>query len=556
MAHLLEVNWRELWSESPQPESLGAVYTKPAVVDFILSLAGYEPLARRLRDCALLEPSCGDGAFIDLVVERLVKSELHFAGSIDWNDPAFDQAIVATDISERSVAQAREVAGLRLRGAGCPDQRADEICARWFCQTDFLLETWTRRFDFVIGNPPYIRIESIPKSVLSRYRQLYPTTSDRADLYVAFFERGLELLTNSGVLGFICANRFVKNKYGAPLRKLIAKHYKVKYYVNLEHTQPFQTEVSAYPAILIIDQVTGERDTFAATLDGKIEPLLVESLAEARGTSPLKIFQVFDSWYPDGSPWISTCNAKMTEINDFEQGFPSLEESAADTRIGIGVATGADRVFVLDEKRADIEDDRLLPLLMASDVTNQSLEYSGHFLVNPFNEDGALVSFSEYPALAAYLEARSEVLRKRHVSKGRPNSWYRTIDRIWPSWVKRPKLMIPDIKGTAHVGYDKGDYYPHHNLYWITSGEWPLLALKTILRSKQVHRQVEAYSVQMRGGALRFQAQTLRKVRVPSLKSLSEETIATLESVSTACDQKLIDDAAGIAYHEHLNRHR
>jgi len=549
MSFLVEVDWRELWgADGDSVESLGAVYTKPAVVDFILDLAGYSPEARRLRDFPLLEPSCGDGAFVDSVIERLVRSELHFAGTVEWGDPRLAKSIQAADISHKSILAVRKRVGSQLVGFGCPPDQAEELTSQWFVQADFLLESWNRKFSFVIGNPPYIRIECIPKRVLSRYRHLYSTTTDRADLYVAFMERGLELLDEGGTLGFICANRFVKNQYGAALRALIARHFRVNYYINLEHSQPFVEDVSAYPAIFIIGNTGRERPTLAATLSGEVEPLLKEARPELLGNAPLKLFQSFDSWYPDGSPWISTCKGKIAEIKTLEERFPNLEDSGPGTRVGIGVATGADSVFVLDKPIPEIESDRLLPLIMAADVSNDTLRFSGHHLINPFNDDGSLVDLSDYPGLGTYLTSQGNQLRNRHVAKVRPNSWYRTIDRIWPEWVGAEKLLIPDIQGTATIGFDRGEYYPHHNLYWIRSSSWPLLALKTILRSTFVYNQIKAYSVQMRGGALRYQAQTLRRVRLPLVASLTSSILDALALVSTSEDQRLIDEVSEGAF--------
>src|SRR3546814_1594882 len=67
---------------------------------------------------------------------------------------------------------------------------------------DFLLCSLSAMFDFVVGNPPYVRQERIPASLLAEYRRRYRTLYDRADLYVLFYERGLDLLAPGGRLGF------------------------------------------------------------------------------------------------------------------------------------------------------------------------------------------------------------------------------------------------------------------------------------------------------------------------------------------------------------------
>lgn len=548
MAHLLEADWRDLWNGA-SAEALGAVYTKPAVVEFILDLAGY-CADRELSKIRLLEPSCGDGVFIAAVLRRLIASVLK-NGSIAWFDPDLESAITGVDIDAGTLEKARIKSEEILVESGCPQRRAAELAECWFKQTDFLLEVWTRQFDVITGNPPYVRIEALPKIVLSRYRRLYTTITDRADLYVAFIERSLELLSPEGVLAFICANRFAKNQYGKALRRLISSQYHVKYYVNLEHTQPFLSEVSAYPAVIVIDKHQ-EEPTLAATINGELDSKLIQLKNEASGRIPLEQLSRFQNWYANGNPWVTTSSAKGYELESLQNMYPLLEDSAPNTKVGIGVATGADKVFILPAFDPDIEADRQIPVVLATDITNKEISFSDHYVLNPFDEKGHLVNLAEFPGLARHFERHHLILKERHVARSRPANWYRTIDRIWPQLQFLPKLLLPDIRGIATIGYDKGEYYPHHNLYWIAS-DWPLSALKCILRSTNVHRQVQAHSVQMRGGHLRFQAQTLRKLRLPALNSLDEITLCNLADLSDSDSQVAIDEAVDRAFSLHRN---
>jgi hypothetical protein len=291
--------------------------------------------------------------------------------------------------------------------------------------------------------------------------------------------------------------------------------------------------------------------TRAGTLDEVTPETLYQVKKQALG-KPGKVMERFAGWFQNGEPWSTTSASEYAQLSRLSDRLPLLEQSGGITKVGIGVATGADSVFILREKSTQIEESRQLPLLMPRDVSNERLDWSGRYLVNPFEDEGAgqLVDLSNYPGLREYLKAHSAALLKRHVAKSRPQSWYRTIDRIWPELVTRQKLVIPDIQGSTTIGFDDGLYYPHHNLYWITSDTWPLLALKTVLRSSVVYQQVKAYSVQMRGGSVRFQAQTLRKLRVPSITLLSDATVNRLITVATQ-SQDEVDDAVIEAYSVH-----
>ena len=107
-------------------------------------------------------------------------------------------------------------------------------------------------------------------------------------------------------------------------------------------------------------------------------------------------------------------------------------------------------------------------------------------------------------------------------AKKNPLGWFRTIDRVTHSLVSRPKLLIPDIKNVFHPVLEDGQTYPHHNLYFISSDVWDLEVLGGILLSAVGQFFIEAYGVRMRGGYLRFQAQYLRRIRVPRPSEIAE----------------------------------
>lgn len=546
---LFTPNWVDVW-RGHQQEGVGAVFTRPEVVRLILDLADYRPEHSRLATLRVLEPSCGDGAFLSEIITRLITSEQIHSELVDWRDPLLDGAICAADLDASSVESARQLALEMLLTAGCPPERAAELSRQWTRHTDFLLESWPGRYDLVVGNPPYVRLEALPKEVLNHYRRRYLTATDRADLYVAFFERGLELLSATGALAFITANRFTKNQYGAALRRLLAERYHVRHYLNLEHTQPFLTNVSAYPAIVVIDREQG-RPTRAGSLNDCLPETLEAVRREAIGQAGADSHTVeFATWYPAGAPWRSTSVAEHDFLELLEASLPTLEASGRETRVGIGVATGADEVFVLEAKSDEIEESQQIPLVMAGDIGKSGIEWSGHYLVNPFaaSDDGSLVDLAQNPGLAQYFALSEERLRRRHVAKVRERNWFRTIDRVWPSLTSTAKLVIPDIQSGGVVGLDPGNWYPHHNVYWITSSEWVLSALQALLRSSYVLRQIRAWSVQMRGGSVRYQAQTLRRLRIPAFGTLPPALVSALSEVATSESQSAIDAVAAEAF--------
>lgn len=534
---------QQLASEGDDAER-GAVYTKRSVVDAILDLAGYVE-SEDLVALRLLEPSFGGGDFLFPVVDRLLAAYESTGATPTSAAQTLGPCIRAVEIHAATFASTRAELINRLRTWGMRTVDAVSLADRWLLQDDFLLAELEGPFDAVVGNPPYVRQERIPPALMTAYRKRYKTIYDRADLYVPFYERCLDLLGDGGRLGFICANRWIKNKYGGPLRAKVSKAFDLLFYIDMENVDAFQTEVIAYPAITVMQRRTDSsaqvRTRIALQPDPGVDSMARLSAAMLNGgpASDSRVAEVHE--VANGrDPWLLDEPSQLLLLRRLEAKFPSLEDSGC--KVGIGVATGADKVFIGDLQALPVEADRKLPLVMAPDLVDGRIDWRGRGVVNPFNEDGSLAALEEWPQFAAFLDEHRERIAGRHVAKKNPIRWYRTIDRIYPSLTSRPKLLIPDIKGTATVVYDRGEYYPHHNLYFVVSDTWDLRALQTLLRSSVAVMFVAAYCVRMAGGFLRFQAQYLRRIRAPRWEAVPEAMRADLIAAAEAREQAVVDE--------------
>ncbi|MDZ4402533.1 Eco57I restriction-modification methylase domain-containing protein [Prosthecobacter sp.] len=522
----------------------GVVYTRSEVVGFILDLTGYtsdKPLWQK----RLLEPSFGSGDFLLPALARLLE-----AAKSD-GIPAKDlmEAVRAVELHRDTFEATKERVIELLRDAGVSQSDAIMLAGKWLINGDFLLEPFTARFDAVVGNPPYVRQEMIAAPMLAEYRKRYTTLYDRADLYVPFIEQSLRLLSKDGLLGFICSDRWMKNRYGGPLRQMISTGFTLKYYIDMVGTAAFQSEVIAYPAITVIGRGISGRCRIAHRPEVSVEALrglhsrLAGSPKNFNGTV-IEMPRIANG----DDPWLLEADAQpsLSLVRRLEAEFPTLEEAGCS--VGIGVATGADKVFIGPMDELDVEDERKLPLVMTRDMRQGVVEWRGLGVVNPFEEDGSLADFSRYPRFAAYMEKHGKTLKARHCAQKANGSWYRTIDRITPSLAQKPKLLIPDIKGDAHIVLEDGKLYPHHNLYFVLSKEWPLPALQAVLMAGLAHLFVRAYSTKMHGGALRFQAQYLRRIRLPKWTDIPTKTQKQLLAAVEAKDASAILNATAVIY--------
>lgn len=517
-------------------EARGAVFTRSEVVEFILDLVGYDQ-KKDLSQLRLLEPSFGAGDFLIPVMHRLIQSTIESKQSFESLSPC----IRAVELHTATFEATKLKMFHSLIDLGVDRNDALHLVECWLISGDFLLAELDGPFDFVVGNPPYVRQEMIPDVLLNAYRAKFTTLYDRADLYVPFIEHSLQLLCEGGVLGFICSDRWVKNRYGGPLREMISKDYNLRVFVDMVDTPAFHTEVTAYPAIVsIAREPAGETKIVERPTIESLSTLAADLRSGSSGASSIA------NVVSGSQPWVLNANKQLPLLRRLEVEFPTIEEAGC--KVGIGVATGADSAFIGDYETLDVEPDRKLPLAMTKDIVSGSVIWMGAGIVNPFCTEGGLVPLAEFPRLKQYLESRRDAIEGRHVAKKNRESWYRTIDRIYPDIATRPKLLIPDIKGEANVVFEEGRLYPHHNLYYVISDTWDLRALQAVLLSDIAHMFIASYSTLMRGGYLRFQAQYLRRIRIPYWHSVPEEIREDLVSAAVAMDQPKCNDVVARLY--------
>jgi hypothetical protein len=308
-------------------------------------------------------------------------------------------------------------------------------------------------------------------------------------------------------------------------------------------TPAFLSDVSAYPAVTIIrrEPPGPTRIAHRPRIDN-VSLAEISAAVRARDLPKRASVLQVDDVANGREPWILDSLDQLALVRRLESEYPLLEDAGC--KVGIGVATGADRVFIAPFEALDVEPSRKLPLVGTRDIQDGSVRWQGLGVINPFKKNGMLVNLEDFPRLRAYFERHASVIRKRNCAKKNPNGWYRTIDRIHEDLTHQPKLLIPDIKGDAHVVYEDGRLYPHHNLYYITSDEWDLRALQAVLLSGIARLFVATYSTQMRGGYLRFQAQYLRRIRLPRWNDVDKRVRSRLVKAADSGDQRACNTVA------------
>lgn len=491
----------------------GTVLTKAVVVEKMLDLVAYKA-DTDLSSLAVIDPAVGEGAFALPLMRRLYASSKNHGFD-------FINALANLRFFDVDAAALKRLKERILQEFDFLSEKA--VAALLRCE-DFLTAE-VEICDLIIGNPPYVRHEQIPVLKKAAYKKLFGTFVQRSDIYVAFYEKGLKLLKKEGRLSFLSSNRWLKNQYGRQLRQFITNAFCLEYLIDLEEAEVFEENVIAYPAIASIQNKKSSSsppyykvDTLADLLKFSTDQVPTRRLS----SNP-------NNWFTRHYSWKGQ---RILLSSIAEQGFD----------IGIGVATGRDKIFIRKDLHEHVEKELLLPILVSKDVRAETIQWTGHYFLNPYEENGALIELEKYPKAKTYLHQHREELLKRHIAQKNPKNWYRTIDKVHPQLMRRPKIILPDITGNPLVHIDKGHYYPHHNLYYITGQDFAKLELlAALLMSDFIREQLGELGNKMNGGYPRWQSQNLKKLKIPYMDSIPVNSQEALRKAYQAQDIEQIN---------------
>ncbi|KZE43305.1 hypothetical protein AVW09_00760 [Microbacterium sp. T32] len=527
------------------------MYTKDWVVDLMLDLVGYDEKADLGAD-TIVEPGCGDGAFLRRIVPRLVRSAETYGRPIR----DLSAAIRAFELDTRVASIARESVVETLVAHGVSDKDSARLADSWVVEGDFLLGDVGDQVQWVVGNPPYVRVEETSADEYTKYRAKWKTMTGRADVYIGFYEAGLSLLKSGGQLCFICADRWMHNQYGAGLRKHIIDGFALRALIEVHDVDVFDVPVAAYPAVTLIQRAE-HSSTSLATANSQFDDaggqrLLRWLKSHDRSDCADESFSasLLSGQFKSDTSWPSGPPERLRLIADLEHRLPSLSEVGISVRVGL--ATGADRVYVVDDT-GEIEPQFLKMAVGPADLKDGGILWSGRYLVSPWDGD-SLVTLGQFPGLRDYFEKHREALKARYVAKKSPDAWWRTIDRPPADGYMQPKLLVADINDRIEPVLDESGHWPLHSAYYITSTDWDLESLGGYLISDIAGAFVEAYSVKMANGHLRVSGQYLKKIRIPSFSDLLPEQAEGLKSAFRNRDRALASTVVqGIVGRESMN---
>jgi len=499
----------------------GIYYTPKFVVRYIVentlgpALKG-KPLneARKIR---ILDPACGSGSFL---VEALDYLEKYWrqqkwvpqpkAGEDAHQTDFFDYTTKIQFLSENIHgvdldAQAVEIAQLNLllkalsqrerlpdlvnkirEGnsliSGTEDKLKRYFGKNWREKNPF---NWEQQFadimaeggfDVIIGNPPYVRIQTLPRDEADYYRDHYQSAFGSFDVYVLFLEQAIKLLKPGGRLGFITSGKFLKADYGKKIQQMLRQKCTIESIIDLSVHQIF-AEATTYPVITVLRKGAEEKPfnyTFiSANIDllEKAQPIDVSTLPTTATNQESLVMGV---WPP--------ATAKDTILAKLSQNTVPLGKLAE--RIFQGLVTSADKIYILEkrggpskglikaysrslEQDLELESALLKPLLSGKGIERYGYPIPNQVLLFPYklSEGKAeLISPQEfsstYPGCWDYLLQNRKTLENREDGKMRHEKWYAYVYPKSLALHDRQKIMTGVLARKSRLTFDNdGVFY-------------------------------------------------------------------------------------------------
>jgi len=394
-------------------------------------------------------------------------------------------------------------------------------------------------FDSIVGNPPYVRQETLGERFKKYASTRYAVYQGTADLYTYFIERGVNLLRPGGILGYIVANKWMRANYGKPLRTWLKGH-RIDALIDFGDLPVFET-VTTYPCVLFLRK-DKPRETFRASV---LKTLEFDSLAEAIDEHG---FTVNQSALDDGGWALVDESAQRLLAKIWSVGMPLSQY--VNGRIYRGVLTGLNEAFVIDaETRERLiaenpkSEELIKPFLLGRDIKRYERLDARQYLV--FARRG--IDIDHYPAIKRHLTAFKARLMPKPKGysggswKGRkPGNyqWYEVQDTIdYHLEFEKEKLLLPDIALRLNFTLDtSASMYCANTCYLIPVADRYLLGVLNSCLIDFVYRNM---SSSFRGGYLRAFTQYLVQLPIRPVDPNDPEEKAIHDKIVSLVNQRM-----------------
>jgi len=470
-----------------------------------------------LDGVTLCDPACGSGAFLIAAYDWFLNHRLSLlddlshvepgdpdcAGSHDdWIERSapliLQNNLYGVDISPESVEIAQLSLWIRTARPGQPltdlsahircgnsvvdDPTVDSKAFDWKAQFPSVFERGG--FDAVVGNPPYVRQELLSPSK-PYFQQYYKVYHGMADLFVYFYERGVQTLKPGGRLAFVVTNKWMKTGYGEPLRQFFGEQTWVEAVVDFGHAKQFFKDADVFPCFAVIRKPNGDAGPdFSRACIIPREMVRIDQLKEQVATRGINIRRDRLS----RAAW----QLEPDRVNELLEKIRGTGESLHDysgVKPAYGVKSGFNDAFLIDSstRKRLVEEhpssqEIIKPYLRGQDVKRWFPEWNELWMV--FTRRG--VEIDRYPAVKNHLSSQRHLLEPKPSNwdgdhwpgrKAGNYKWYEIQDPVeyWEVFEGK-KLVIQRIAFHSRIGFDDRKMYVNDAAIVIPTSDFWLLA--------------------------------------------------------------------------------
>ncbi|PNE11351.1 MAG: type I restriction endonuclease subunit M [Beijerinckiaceae bacterium] len=520
---------------------------------------------QELRGLTIVDPACGSGAFLIAAFDYLAAEYKRVAERL----AALGEAVDASEGDREILAgnlhgvdlnpEPVEITKLSLwlktakRGKLLQDLEQSVKCGnsliadknergRAFDWQAEFPEIFARGgFDIVLGNPPYVRMETIKpfKPYLEKH---YAVAADRADIYAYFYERGFELLRPGGRLGYISSSTFLRTGSGENLRRYLRTRAEIETVVDFGDLQIFEG-VTTYPAIVTMRRAPTANEVGQ---EGELRFLNIKSdvpedlhrafRAEAKAMPRARLGD--GSWQLEGDT-LAALRAKI------RAGKKTLGEVYGPPLYGI--KTGLNEAFIVSRERRDelvARDMRsaelLVSFLRGENIKRWRIESEDLFLIDiPRGK----VRIEDYPPIRDHLLPFKPALEARATKQ----EWFelQQAQLAYQPIFSNGGIGFPDISQSSKFSRLPRNTQLDCTCFVAPFGDYSELAY---LNSKLVWFQLFDISNPLRGGTwrLRLKAQYVEQIIVPAFTKVERSNLFDNGQSASTCAKERFESIESV----------
>jgi hypothetical protein len=328
-------------------------------------------------------------------------------------------------------------------------------------------------FDVVIGNPPYVRQETL-KDQKVYFERRYQVYHGVADLYTFFIERSLTLLRPTGLFGMIVSNKWLRAAYGQPLRAYLTEHASVIEIADFAGLPVFPA-ATVRTIVVLCSPTPGQSHTIRYLAPVPLEDF--HTITSGERIAELVSLKAVELPVANLSPrgWSLSARHKNQLVDRMREAYVALKTYSGAPYFG--VKTGLNEAYIIDSAtRANLiaSDARsaevIRPIVGGRDVRRYGIEDKGRYLIWMYIG----VPIRQYPAVFQHLRQYQAKLEKRW-DKG--NHWWELRACDYYDLFAQPKIIYPDIAVRCRFALDHSGLFGTNTTYFIPVDDLYLLGL-------------------------------------------------------------------------------